>query len=49
MSKKDVLPTLRIGLPRSGFIARPHLQSVIGVRKLAVAGVYSTATARPAG
>jgi len=38
--------TLRIGLIGSGFIAKFHLQSLIGVRNVTVAGVYSTTAAR---
>jgi predicted dehydrogenase len=35
------IDTLRIGMIGSGFIAKFHLQSLIGVRNVAVTGVYS--------
>lgn len=46
MAQTDVLPTLRIGLIGSGFIAKFHLQSLLGVRNCTVTGVYSTTPAR---
>src|SRR3546814_14078379 len=42
MTPRPVLDTLRIGLVGSGFIARFHLQSMLGVRNVRVGGVYST-------
>jgi len=41
MSQLPELPLLRIGLIGSGFIAAFHLQSMLGVRNVAVCGVYS--------
>ncbi|HET8729081.1 MAG TPA: Gfo/Idh/MocA family oxidoreductase [Alphaproteobacteria bacterium] len=41
MPNLPALDTLRIGLLGSGFIAKFHLQSMLGVRNLRVAGVYS--------
>ncbi len=41
MSKKEVLQTLRIGLLGSGFIAKFHLQALMGVRNVVVTGIYS--------
>src|SRR5687768_16943298 len=41
MAKPDILPTLRIGLIGSGFIAKFHLTALIGVRNVTVTGVYS--------
>jgi predicted dehydrogenase len=41
MSQLPELPLLRIGLVGSGFIAAFHLQSMLGVRNVAVCGVYS--------
>ena len=41
MQKLTELPTLRIGLIGSGFIAAFHLQSMLGVRNVSVGGVYS--------
>ncbi len=41
MSEKDVLPALRIGMLGSGFIAKFHLQALMGVRNCSVTGVYS--------
>jgi predicted dehydrogenase len=41
MTALPVLDTLRIGLIGSGFIAKFHLQSMLGVRNVQVTGVYS--------
>ncbi|MFO7168773.1 MAG: Gfo/Idh/MocA family oxidoreductase [Chloroflexota bacterium] len=41
MTQPNILPTLRIGLQGSGFIANFHLQALRGVRNAQVAGVYS--------
>lgn len=41
MSRKEVLPVLRIGLVGSGFIAKFHLQALMGVRNCVVTGVFS--------
>jgi predicted dehydrogenase len=41
MAKADILPTLRIGLIGSGFIAKFHLTALVGVRNVTVTGVYS--------
>ncbi|MGL4961626.1 MAG: Gfo/Idh/MocA family protein [Inquilinus sp.] len=46
MPALPVLETLRIGLVGAGFIAGFHLQSMIGVRNLRVAGVYSPTPAK---
>jgi predicted dehydrogenase len=46
MPDKKPIDTLRIGLIGSGFIAKFHLQSLIGVRNVVVTGVYSTTAAR---
>jgi ornithine cyclodeaminase/alanine dehydrogenase-like protein (mu-crystallin family) len=35
------IETLRIGMIGSGFIAKFHLQGLIGVRNVVLAGVYS--------
>jgi ornithine cyclodeaminase/alanine dehydrogenase-like protein (mu-crystallin family) len=40
------LDTLRIGLVGSGFIAKFHLQSMLGVRNCKVAGAWSPTPAR---
>src|SRR5882672_11094074 len=39
------IETLRIGMIGSGFIAKFHLQGLIGVRNVVVAGVYSPTAA----
>lgn len=41
MSKLADLPMLRVGFVGTGFIAAFHLQSMVGVRNVAVTGVYS--------
>ena len=41
MSSKEVLPVLRIGLVGSGFIAKFHLQALMGVRNCVLTGVFS--------
>ena len=41
MSTRPQLDTLRVGLVGSGFIARFHLQAMLGVRNVRVAGVFS--------
>jgi len=46
MAEGKRIETLRIGMIGSGFIAKFHLQSLIGVRNVAVTGVYSTTAAR---
>ena len=46
MPDNKSIDTLRIGLIGSGFIAKFHLQSLIGVRNVVVTGVYSTTAAR---
>src|SRR5215468_9343119 len=46
MADSKQIDTLRIGLIGSGFIAKFHLQSLIGVRNVMVTGVYSTTAAR---
>jgi predicted dehydrogenase len=46
MSNQDVLPTLRIGMLGSGFIAKFHLQALMGVRNCSVTGVYSPTPAK---
>jgi predicted dehydrogenase len=46
MAQKDILPTLRIGLIGSGFIAKFHLVALMGVRNCTVTGVYSTTPAK---
>src|SRR5262245_65977888 len=40
------IETLRIGMIGSGFIAKLHLQALVGVRNVVVAGVYSTTAPR---
>src|SRR5262247_349574 len=40
------IETLRIGMIGSGFIAKLHLQALVGVRNVVVAGVHSTTAAR---
>jgi predicted dehydrogenase len=40
------LPELRIGFVGAGFMAQFHLQSMLGVRKLRVAGVFAPTPAR---
>jgi predicted dehydrogenase len=46
MTDAKPIETLRIGMIGSGFIAKFHLRSLIGVRNVAVTGVYSTTAAR---
>ena len=46
MTDGSKIGTLRIGMIGSGFIAKFHLQSLIGVRNVAVTGVYSPTAAR---
>jgi predicted dehydrogenase len=46
MTDGKPIETLRIGMIGSGFIAKFHLRSLIGVRNVAVTGVYSTTAAR---
>ncbi|QTI78435.1 Gfo/Idh/MocA family oxidoreductase [Roseomonas marmotae] len=41
MMTQSVLPLLRIGFVGSGFIAHFHLQALVGVRNVAVTGVFS--------
>ncbi|MGO4739627.1 Gfo/Idh/MocA family protein [Bosea sp. 2KB_26] len=41
MPDRSLLPTLRIGFVGSGFIAHFHLTALMGVRNVAVTGVYS--------
>jgi predicted dehydrogenase len=45
MARSTPLATLRIGLLGSGFIAHFHLQALLGVRNVQVAGVYSPTAA----
>jgi predicted dehydrogenase len=45
MARSTPLSTLRIGLLGSGFIAHFHLQALLGVRNVQVAGVYSPTAA----
>ena len=40
------IETLRIGMIGSGFIAKLHLQALVGVRNVVVSGVYSPTPAR---
>jgi len=46
MADGKPIETLRIGMIGSGFIAKFHLRSLVGVRNVAVTGVYSTTAAR---
>jgi len=41
MADDDGISTLRIGMIGSGFIAKFHLQALVGVRNVVVSGVYS--------
>jgi ornithine cyclodeaminase/alanine dehydrogenase-like protein (mu-crystallin family) len=41
MNGRASIPTLRIGLIGSGFIANFHLQALLSVRHVTVSGVYS--------
>jgi predicted dehydrogenase len=45
-SKKTPLATLRIGMIGSGFMARFHLQSMVGVRNAKIGGVWSPTAAK---
>ncbi len=45
MARLTPISTLRIGLLGSGFIAHFHLQALLGVRNVQVAGVYSPTAA----
>jgi predicted dehydrogenase len=45
MNGRASIPTLRIGLIGSGFIANFHLQALLSVRHATVSGVYSPTTA----
>ena len=49
MATRPPLRTLRIGFVGSGFIARFHLQSLVGVRNVEVTGVYSPTPAKREG
>ena len=40
-SKQTMLPNLRVGFVGSGFIAHFHLRSMVGVRNVTLAGVFS--------
>lgn len=46
MSEHATLPLLRVGFIGTGFIAAFHLQSMVGVRNVAVTGVYSRSSER---
>jgi predicted dehydrogenase len=46
MAASKRIETLRIGMIGAGFIAKFHLQSLVGVRNAAVTGVYSPTAAR---
>ncbi|HVR66422.1 MAG TPA: Gfo/Idh/MocA family oxidoreductase [Verrucomicrobiae bacterium] len=46
MVASDRIETLRIGMIGSGFIAKFHLQALVGVRNAVVSGVYSPTTDR---
>jgi ornithine cyclodeaminase/alanine dehydrogenase-like protein (mu-crystallin family) len=48
MNGRASIPTLRIGLIGSGFIANFHLQALLSVRHVVVSGVYSPTTANRA-
>lgn len=48
MSAPATVPVLRVGFLGSGFIADFHLQSMLGVRNVQVAGVYSPTAANAA-
>ena len=41
MNAHDPIPRLRIGMIGSGFIANFHLQALVSVRHVTVAGIYS--------
>jgi len=41
MNGHDPIPRLRIGMIGSGFIANFHLQALVSVRHVTVAGIYS--------
>src|SRR5215510_5439490 len=45
MADGNRIETLRIGMIGSGFIAKFHLQALVGVRNVAVGGVYSPTAA----
>jgi len=45
MNGRASIPTLRIGLIGSGFIASFHLQALLSVRYVIVSGVYSPTAA----
>jgi len=45
MNGRASIPTLRIGLIGSGFIANFHLQALLSVRHVIVSGVYSPTAA----
>src|SRR3546814_5809901 len=49
MSANPPLESLRIGLIGSGFIAKFHLQAMLGVRNCRVTGVYSRTPAKREG
>ena len=46
MSDRSERPTLRVGFVGTGFIAAFHLQAMLGVRNVQVAGVYSRSAER---
>lgn len=48
MYKPSELPTLRVGLIGTGFIAAFHLQSMLGVRNVSIGGVFSRSAERRA-
>lgn len=48
MSDSPIVPVLRVGFLGSGFIADFHLQSMLGVRNVQLAGVYSPTAANAA-
>ncbi len=45
MNGRASIPTLRIGMIGSGFIANFHLQALLSVRHVTVSGVYSPTAA----
>jgi predicted dehydrogenase len=49
MSDTATIPVLRVGFLGSGFIADFHLQAMLGVRNVQIAGVYSPTAANAAG
>ena len=49
MNAHDPIPRLRIGMIGSGFIANFHLQALVSVRHVTVAGIYSPTAGAPRG